>query len=305
MEREIRVVITGASGFIGSHLCDYLQNQNVDIITPVRESTNIEAVKRLEAFTKVILIEDDISKSINSEVLNGVDFVIHLASYAPAEHSEKDLDLLLNSNIRLGLHLAEAANKVGAKFLNIGTNWQHFEGAEYSPVSLYAATKQAMQDLLLFYSQVQNLSVVQLDLSDTYGVNDFRNKLIPKLIQASKSSEEVQLTDGTQLIDLVNVEDIVKAIWKIMNSWDLHSKLGKFSVTSKSLITVEDLVDNFERTFECRLNKNWGSVTGNPRKMYKSMAFHQLPIDWEPEITLEEGLKKIALSVKQADNLND
>ena len=293
MGKPIRIAISGASGFLGINLCYFLSKENTELVTFVRDETEVEIQKKLKGISTTILLDEYLARVINPETLHDIDFVIHLASYAPAQHSAGDLDQLIDSNIRLGLHLADTAVRVGAKFLNIGTNWQHFEGRSYSPVSLYAATKQAMQDLLEYYSQVEGLSLIQLDLSDTYGVNDSRNKLIPQLIEASQSGKHVNLTDGTQLIDLVNIEDILKAIWTIINNWENHIEIGKFSISSESLLKVSDLVEHFESIFDCNLSKTWGAIPGHRRQMKKSMAAHPLPLGWKASISIEAGLRQL------------
>ncbi len=109
--------------------------------------------------------------------------------------------------------LAEAATGVpGLRFVNTGTVWQHFDAAPYSPVSLYAATKQAFADILVFYGEVAGLSVHTIELMDTYGRDDPRAKLIPFLLRAGAEGTTVEMTDGTQLIDLVHVDDAVGAL---------------------------------------------------------------------------------------------
>ena len=76
-------------------------------------------------------------------------------------------------------------------------------------MSLYAATKQAFTDLLVFYAEVEGLAVHTLELMDTYGPGDPRAKLIPFLLRAGAEGTTVEMTDGTQLIDLVHVDDAV------------------------------------------------------------------------------------------------
>ena len=287
------IAITGASGFVGLNLCKFLHSQGMEIVTFVRPITNSKVRAELETISEVFEIGENLIESVNIETFRNIEFIIHLASYAPSEHLSEDLDRLIDSNIRLGLHLANTASLTGSKFLNIGTNWQHFEGNLYNPVSLYAASKQAMQDLVEYFTQAGKLSAIQLDLSDTYGRDDVRDKLIPKLIRHSVSHEPLALSDGNQFIDLVNVYDVVSAIWAIVSNWDDHAERGKYSISSDALITVKELVSTFEKIFECELDKNWGGFSGSSRKMFKSMAIHPRPAGWSPQISLEDGLREL------------
>jgi nucleoside-diphosphate-sugar epimerase len=288
-----RIAISGASGFVGLNLCQFLHSQDCELITFIRPSTNQKVKSDLELISKVIVLNDKLTESINKHALQGVDYVIHLASYAPAEHQVDDLDKLIDANIRLGLHLVNTASQVGARFLNIGTNWQHFEGATYSPVSLYAATKQALEDILEYFIQVTTIDAIQLDLSDTYGLNDSRDKLIPKLVRTVKNSEPLFLTKGDQLIDLVHVNDVVNAIWTILQEWNQHAIERKFSITSGKLITVRQLIEIFEEVSGVILMKQWGAVPENSRRMLHSMAIHSTPLNWKPRIDLASGIVEL------------
>ena len=161
MAIDKRIAISGASGFVGFNLCKFLYSQGVELTTFVRSNTHPKARQELESISKVYELGVDLTETINPDLLSNIDFVIHLASYAPAVHKINDLDQLIDSNIRLGLHLANAASSSGSKFLNIGTNWQHYEGDLYNPVTLYAATKQAMQDLLQYFLQINSIPVTK------------------------------------------------------------------------------------------------------------------------------------------------
>src|SRR5260370_942833 len=104
----------------------------------------------------------------------------------------------------------EAAAGV-AHFVNTGTSWQHYEGAAYNPVCLYAATKQAFDDILRYYRERFGLRVVTLELSDTYGPGDPRKKLVPLLVERVKDRQKLSMSAGEQRISLVFISDVVEA----------------------------------------------------------------------------------------------
>src|SRR5207247_1687541 len=89
--------------------------------------------------------------------------------------------------------------------------WQHFGGEEYHPADLYAATKQAFVDVLRYFVEAAALEVVTLELYDSYGLDDARVKLMPALRRAALDGGRIALTDGRQQLDLVHVDDVVRA----------------------------------------------------------------------------------------------
>src|SRR5690606_34455289 len=87
------------------------------------------------------------------------DLIIHTAACSTAEHSLEQVDSLIDSNIRFGTHLLEAMRvKNASKLLLIGTYWQFYEASHHLPVNLYAATKQALEDIARFYSDAYGFS---------------------------------------------------------------------------------------------------------------------------------------------------
>src|SRR6476619_3912220 len=141
------------------------------------------------------------------------DVCFHLATAFRGVHVADDIEPMVTANVGFGTALAEAVSQAGdCVFVNTGTVWQHFDARPYSPVSLYAAMKQAFTDVLRFYEEVASLPVVTLELTDTYGPGDPRPKLLPILVRAAREGTELQMTDGTQLIDLLHVDDAVRAL---------------------------------------------------------------------------------------------
>ena len=174
-----RYLITGGTGFIGSHIAKKLVDLGNEVYILVRDSSNLDLLKGYE-------------KKISFQEYNGTylslekalktskpDLVFHLASVFISRHKPDDIDGLISSNILFGTKLVEAMVQNGASALiNASTSWQHFKNSDYSPVNLYAATKQGMEDIIKYYVEAENLSVVHLKLFDTYGPNDPRPKLM-------------------------------------------------------------------------------------------------------------------------------
>ena len=174
-----KVVITGASGFVGSNLTRYLLGKNIEVYIIVRPTSDISFLEKKDYNLNIFRYDKDINKLISFFNEIQPDCVFHLASNVIAEHKANQIDSLVQSNITFGLHLLEAMKETGVKRLvNTGTFWQHYNNEEYNPVCLYAATKQAFETLLEYYVQAESFKVITLKLFDTYGENDRRPKLI-------------------------------------------------------------------------------------------------------------------------------
>ena len=183
------------------------------------------------------------------------DVCFHLATAFRGVHVPADIEPMVAANVGFGTALAEAVSQAGdCTFVNTGTVWQHYDARAYSPVSLYAAMKQAFTDVLRFYQEVAGLPVVTLELTDTYGPGDPRPKLLPILLKAARNGTHMQMTDGTQLIDLLHVDDAVRAL--------LATAAGTpgdvYGATGGETLNLRDLVARFEQVSGLTVDAEWG-----------------------------------------------
>ncbi|WP_374945157.1 NAD-dependent epimerase/dehydratase family protein [Sphingomonas sp.] len=203
-----RALITGAGGFIGGRLAERLRADGWTVHALAREAGVAKLAPEL-----VVHRYDGSTRSVAAAVAAAdADVVFHLASLYLADHKADEVEPLVASNILLAAQIGEAvAGSRSPRLVNTGTAWQHYGGVPYRPVNLYAATKQAADDLLQFYADARGLSVITLKLFDTYGVGDTRRKLVQLLADAAVSGETLAMSPGEQTVDLTHVDDVVDA----------------------------------------------------------------------------------------------
>lgn len=214
----------------------------------------------------------------------------HLATAFRGVHVPADIQPMVEANVGFGVALAEAVSQAGGcVFVNTGTVWQHFEARPYSPVSLYAALKQSFTDALRFYEEVAGLPVVTLELTDTYGPGDPRPKLLPILVRAAREGTQLQMTDGTQLIDLLHVDDAVGAL--------LATAAGDpgatYGASGGETQTLRDLVARFEKVSGLTVDAEWGVRPSRPREMLTPWMVSGPPPGWQPEVSLDDGIRAL------------
>ena len=266
----MKLIITGANGFIGKHLCRRLQVENCDFTCVVRSESSLEFFE--ENRIPVICVEREgksLTTVFNKENANGI---VHLASHFVAEHQDKDLVPLVESNILFGTQLLDAAVKSGIKwFLNTGTFWQHYNASDYDPVNLYAATKQALEDIGRYYANAHGLHFCTLKLCDTYGAGDTRNKLYSLWERISKSGETLRMSPGNQLIDIVHVDIVVDSylrLIKALNAGFINKhEYGSYYISSGRKITLKELAREYELKNGVKLSIIWGGRSYRPREV--------------------------------------
>jgi len=224
------------------------------------------------------------------------DGVIHLASLFLSSHQSGDIQPLLTSNVVFPVRLLDAAVKVGIRwFLNTGTTWQHYENKAYSPVNLYAASKQAFESMARYYVEAHGLQFATLALCDTYGPGDTRSKLLRIWCQIARMGTSLDMSEGSQKMDLVYAADVAMAFRLLVEhqeDWTFSSELmPTFSITSGEVMSLRELAALFESVTGKTLPIRWGTRPMRPREVMIPWSAGCCVPEWAPTVSLSEGIQ--------------
>jgi len=289
-------LVTGATGFVGSHLVRRLIKEGWETHIITRSSSNLTQLEDIAG--KVIVHQHDGTTSSMINIVKDVEpeIVFHLASLFLAQHTSEDIERLVQSNLLFGTQLAEAMTLQGVtKLINTGTSWQHYENEDYNPVCLYAATKQAFEDMLKFYVEASELKVITLKLFDTYGPDDPRPKIFTLLRKVAEERTELAMSPGEQLIDLVYIDDVVEgyllAAKRLMDN--KVSSMEEYAISSGNPISLKDLIAVYGRAIGKLLPIKWGGRTYRFREVMVPWNKGERLSGWKPRIGLAEGIKRM------------
>lgn len=256
----MRIFVTGAGGFIAKHLVKALTQAGNYVCVNVRKP-----IQDLPLGVETIqLNENDIDATIKYFQQQQFDGIIHLASLYITVHKPDEVCELINSNVRFSTFMLEAAAKSNiAWFINTGTFWQHYLDADYAPVNLYAATKQAFEVIAKYYIDTQQIKFVSLHLSDTYGPGDTRPKIFNLWERIAKSGETLDMSGGEQIIDISHVDSVVDAFAQLaMHVHNNNPKLNNgdvFALKAAKRYSLKQLAAKYETDHGVTLNINWGA----------------------------------------------
>ncbi len=291
----MKILVTGATGFIGHNLVKVLLDKDFEIHTIVRLDSNTSRIDNRAKIFKFNEDIDNLTKYFNEEKFNGV---IHLASLFLAVHTTKDVSNLIRSNIGFGTLLLEASKISEVKwFINTGTFWQHYQKDDYNPVNLYAATKEAFEKIAEYYTQTSDLIFTTIKLNDTFGGNDTRDKVLNLWNKAVKTGKALEMSPGEQVIDISYIEDIISAYEKLtnhLNSKEANEFKNKtFAVKSGERVSLKELANIFEEATDTKLNIIWGAKQYREREVMVPWKDGKLIPNWQPKYNLRQAIKKM------------
>lgn len=290
----MKVLITGATGFLGSHLARYMHSQD-HLVGCLRRSGSA-LPSSLEGFPN--WTADDNGKGFR-EALNEFrpEVVVHLAAVYVAEHRPEDIAPLVHANIEYGAHLLEAMREAECTVMvYAGTSWQHYRDEPYCPANLYAATKQAFSTLADYYRDASGLRLLELHLYDSYGPNDPRKKLIHQLQDSARNGIPLPMSDGEQHVHLVHIDDLTcgltLACMQALNFSPSHRAL--YRLPSPEAVSLRELVTQFnEANPKQPVQIIWGDLPYRKREIFTPWEEADVLPGWAPRITLAKGFRDI------------
>lgn len=288
-------VVTGSTGYIGFHLCSRLLEAGWKVHAIRRQTSRVETLSPSSGL--VVHTYDGSFASLDAALQSAQpDVVFHLASLFLAQHQPDDIFPLINSNIVFGTQLLEAmvARKV-YRLVNTGTYWQNYENQPYSPACLYAATKQAFEAILVYYSETTPLVAATLRLFDIYGPGDTRPKLFNVLRQAMNAGRQLAMSPGGQLMDLVYIDDVVDAFLRAASylASPFCEKIAVYAVSSGEPIPLREVVATYCRIVGRDLSILWGQRPYRTREVMIPWNNGDAVPGWVPKIGLREGIMKM------------
>ncbi len=314
-----KVLITGAGGFIGSHLAELCVRKDYKVNALVRYNSNnsrgwLEGVK---CKNKINIISGDIRDydSVYS-ALSGCDTVFHLAALIGIPYSYITPLAYLKTNIEGTYNVLEASKGLGLKNVIITSTSETYGTAQYVPIderhpmvgqSPYSATKISADQLALSYYCSFDLPVKVVRPFNTYGPRQSTRAIIPTIItQLLSGKKKIKLGALHPTRDLVFVKDTVEGFLKIARSGKTTGKI--INIATQTEISIGDLakkiIDMIDPEAEIiadrtRLRPGKSEVE---RLLGSNEEIKKLT-GWKPRYSLDKGLKETVEWFKNGKNL--
>lgn len=292
-----RVVITGATGYLGQCLVRNFAEEGHEVVAIVRPGSKTQALEgRAEHWTY-----DGSYDSLNALFSKTkIDLVIHVAALATYDTTEHNIAKLVESNITLGSYLLQAMSQHGCRrLINTGSYWQHYDGAAYNPVCLYAAMKEAFEKIIDYYVQAEAFTAVTLKLTDVYGPKDPRKKLFHVLGLARNSAAPLMMSGGEQWVNLLYIQDAVAAYAAAADRLFKSQEAGHgvFFAAADEAQTLREIVALYGKISGYPVNVEFGGRPYRAREVMRPFVGERLP-GWQARTSLADGIQKVVQDVE-------
>lgn len=259
------ILITGASGFVGSHVLDDCLKNNFNIYAIFRHSKkNVSFAKKYKK--QIFPIFYNNIYEIKNKLTNcKIDYVIHCATHYIKKHNHNDIENIIKSNVLFSTILLDTVVNIKIKkFINLGTVWQHFNDTKNLAFNLYAATKQSFECIFNYYkNQYTKIKFYNILLTDTFGTNDKRKKLIPILLKNfnKKNQDKINIPKNLSM-NLVNINEVTKRLNILLKN---NSESNNYVIKSKQDVKIFDLINFLNDNLEKKIKINWSKNIKNYR----------------------------------------
>jgi nucleoside-diphosphate-sugar epimerase len=291
------IVLTGATGFLGSNLLGKLLTEGYDIAAIIRTDSSLARIERWTEHKNIKLynIEKTNPRTIFEE--NKIDAIVHTATeYGRGGGA---ISNILEPNLILPVRLIELGIEYDtACFINTDSYFNK-GGSTYSNLLNYSLSKKS---LLVWLKQLSNqIRIVNVTLEHMYGPGDSRSKFVENLIQeiAVERISRVHLTHGHQKRDFVYVDEVADAFIKLIEYGRTHEFTFKnFEVGTGESVQVRDFAQSIKDLSRSPSILGFGDVPYRSDEIMDSKADISAlaELGWVPRIGIREGLSRILQS---------
>jgi dTDP-glucose 4,6-dehydratase len=307
----MRVLVTGGSGFIGSHFVEWtVKNRpQVDLVVLDRLTyASVVGHDTVQSLGVPLIVGDIANPEDVDRATQKVDVIVNFAAESHNDNSIENPDIFFRTNVIGTLELVKCASSKGIRFhqistdevfgdLPIGSASKFSRESAYNPSSPYSASKAAADHLVRAWIRTFGLKATISNCSNNYGPRQHVEKLIPKSISLlAKGQNPVLYGDGENVRDWIHVIDHVRGVWAVLERGSLGETYLLGANCERSNREVVQSLINSSGVPGARIDFI-SDRPGHDRRYAIDSAQSQADLSWAPQINNFEGeLEKMLMN---------
>jgi CDP-paratose synthetase len=290
----VSILLTGATGFLGSALLEKLLAREDEVIAIKRSTSSTARITHCLSNPRLKMLDIDIEEPLKCFEEHSIDTIIHTATeYGRGTTPLRDI---INANILLPLQLAELGAKYGTLcFINTDSFFNK-AGYSYSNLLNYSLSKKSL--LIWLDKLADELKIINAVLEHVYGPGDSPSKFVESIIRqvGIKQVPHVSLTHGHQRRDFIFVDDVVQAYLRLVDYGRSEDfRLERFEIGTGASMQVRDFVDQIKLASKSNTSLGYGEVPYRADEIMSSEADIKniSSLGWRPTVSTHDGIKRI------------
>lgn len=312
------ILVTGADGFIGSHLVELL----------LAEGYNVRALSVYNSFNYWGWLEDIHHPQLEvvcgdvrdpnycREIMRGCDTVLHLAALIAIPYSYVAPDSYVDTNIKGTLNICQAARDLGVERVIVTSTSEVYGTAQYVPIdekhprqpqSPYSATKIGADAIAMSFYNAFNLPVVIARPFNTYGPRQSARAIIPTIItQIANGAREIKVGDLSPTRDFNYVKDTCRGFLALARANGVEGQ--EINICTNSEISMEDTLKTIARLMnaDVQWEKDPERIRPSKSEVFRLWGDNTkitTLTDWQPQYSIEQGLAETIEWFTKKENL--
>ena len=284
-----KILVTGASGFIGSHLCRKLNKLDAEVHGISRQDPKNfdDSIQWWQGDVSDSRFVDELIKKIRPQL------IFHLASYVVGLRDLSAVRPTFLSNLLSSINILISATDIGCeKIILVGSQEEPVKGRTHTiPSSPYAAAKWCGSAYARMFHALYKTPVTIARLFMVYGPGQRdTNKLIPYVTLSLLKGQAPELTSGQRLVDWIYVKDVVNGLLQIAQSQ--NSDGHTFDLGSGALVSIREIVHQLVHIINPDIKPLFGNIPDRPleQEIVASIKDTYNTIGWKPETPIDKGL---------------
>lgn len=298
-----RVLVTGACGFIGSHVVHQLLDRGADVYAMSPSVSSVFPERLAAVASEIRLVEANITdRAAMDHVATSVrpEFVIHLAAFTHVGKSFQRVDENIQSNVHGTVNLLQALHGDYERFVYTGTSEIYGdvdapfrEDGPVNPVSPYSVSKYAGERYCRMFHQAYDWPIVCLRPFNAYGPGQTPDRVIPEIILTALRRNELKMTEGRQTREFNFVGDLADGFIRALSASEAEGEVVNLGRGED--VSMRELATTILELMGDPITPRFGAIPYRPTEiwqMYCDNTKARELLGWEPSVSLTEGLKE-------------